>query len=103
VKKKEVEKFCLGHDKYLPVDNFYYVPAIRGYGSYCKECEKAKKREWYKKNKEVIDAKRKKWQEDNYELHLKHQNKYNKSEKGKAAKQRHHAQLQEINKELTQK
>jgi hypothetical protein len=89
MKKKQVEKFCIGHEKNLPIEDFYYIPSVNGYGSYCKECDKKKKREWYKQNKARIDAKRKKWQEDNYALHLEHQTKYNKSEKGLAAKKRH--------------
>ena len=39
--------------------------------------------------------KRKEWQRDNYELHLEHQRKYNNSEKGMAARERHREKLKE--------
>jgi len=89
MKKKQVEKFCPVCEKYLPIDSFYYVYTTKQYGGCCKECDKERKRKWYIQNKEAVDKKRKEWQEENYERHLIHQNKYNKSVKGKATRQRY--------------
>ena len=84
-----VGKICPLCEQYLPIDAFYYSPAGGYYGTYCKECDKDKKRAWYIANKKKIDEKRKQWQKENYEKHLEHQRKYSRSQKGLSTRRRY--------------
>jgi len=93
---QEKKKQCKKCRKSFPVSNFYVSLKTGVYSTYCKECEKIIKKEWYIKNKERVDAKRKQWQKENYHKHLKHQRKYNQSEKGKAAQQRYKEKVQTV-------
>jgi len=90
-----LERYCSTCEETKNIRDFYYSPIYNSYQTLCKECDKKRKKEWYTKNKKEIDMKRKEWQRDNYELHLEHQRKYNNSEKGMAARERHREKLKE--------
>lgn len=69
------EKKCKDCQKTKPISEFYkclqngtYV----FYQSYCKECEKARKKIWYRGNLKEHRHKRAEWQTKNMALHTKH-------------------------------
>ena len=81
--KKRLDKFCDSCGKFLSTEKFCWLPSVQRYHNYCRECDKAHKREWYINNKSRCDEKRKKWQDENHDRHIEHVKKYCKSEKGK--------------------
>lgn len=77
IDKKQLNKFCKYCGKFKLLNEFTWLPSVKRYHNYCKECDRAYKHNWYVQNKYHADTRRKKWQEENYELHLEHQRKYN--------------------------
>jgi len=75
--KRQLNKFCKKCGKFKSLMGFTWLPSVKRYHNYCKECDNAYKHNWYMQNKEHVDIRNKKWQEDNYGLHLEHQRRYN--------------------------
>lgn len=65
-------------------DKFYWLPSVKRYSNYCKECAKTSAMLNYQKNREDRIAKRLKWQEENRELHNSHVRSYYQRNKKKA-------------------
>ena len=73
-------------DKQL--DQFYKDKSVRtGLGSQCKQCEAARKRGYYKKNRDKMLADNKNWREDNSD-HIKSYEQTNKRRRNKRLRNR---------------
>lgn len=66
---------------------------IDGHCSHCKMCDKKRLQKYYQDNIEVEREKRKEWQRKNSHLHNRHQERYNRSEKGYAARKRYYDKI----------
>jgi hypothetical protein len=89
VEKKKVKLFCSRCGKKRSTDNFSFIPSVGRYHNYCKDCDRAQKKEWYIKNKEKLDQIRKDWQANNMGKHREHVKKYSQSEKCKIVRKRY--------------
>ena len=76
-----MKKTCPKCGKVKPLEEFYYIPSSGQYMAWCKDCDNARKKQYYLDNKAHLDAKHKEWQDSHYDEHMEHVRVYNDKKK----------------------